>query len=343
MDLNRRPLILAPSSGAGWFGGSVLRASDPTHTLDSCSPRTAIELVQAAFDSPVPTLAVALLPYEGDASAYVYQDFEILAGQAEAPSHPDGQVPPQEDLMLDPVAEMDESSFTSAVLAAQQSILAGDVYVLNLTYRVRGSAALPPDLAFARMRDTHPAPMAALLGRPDSSIVSISPERFLSAYRDEGGSIEVTTQPIKGTAPRGSTPADDAKLAAALRASEKERAEHVMIVDMERNDLGRVCGAGSVAVDPMFEVMPTPYCHQMVSSVSGTLRPGTTLFEVIQATFPTGSVTGAPKLAAMNRIAQLEISPRGAYTGTLMVAIPGRMDSSVLIRTLEYSRSRVSW
>lgn len=339
MNLDGRPLILAPSSGDGWFGGKAVCASDPTCVLDSCSPASAIELVQAAFDSAVPMLAVALLPYEGDSSAYVYPHYEVSA----APPDADGFQGARANLMIDPVGEMDESSFTAAVLAAQQSILAGDVYVLNLTYRLRGRAALSPELAFAQMHNTHPAPMAAFLGRPETSIASVSPERFLSAYRDEAGAIMVATQPIKGTAPRGSTPDMDNELAASLRASEKERAEHVMIVDMERNDLGRVCRAGSVKVEPMFEVIQTPYCHQMVSSVRGILHPGTAVFDVIQATFPTGSVTGAPKLSAMNRIAQLELSSRGAYTGALVVAMPGQMDSSVLIRTLEYSGPRVSW
>ena len=110
-----------------------------------------------------------------------------------------------------------------------------------------------------------------------------------------------------------------------------------MIVDMERNDLGRVSETGSVFVDPLRRVVPTPYCHQMVSVVHGELRPDATMAEVLAATFPCGSVTGAPKISAMSHIERLESSPRGAYCGSLLVARPGRLDSSVLIRTAEHS------
>jgi len=116
-----------------------------------------------------------------------------------------------------------------------------------------------------------------------------------------------------------------------------------MIVDLERNDLGRVCRPGTVAVDPLFDVVATPYCHQMVSTVSGRLRAGVTLCAVLDATWPCGSVTGAPKIAAMKAIEELEASPRGVYTGSLVIATPGEIDSSVLIRTAEYADGMVRW
>ena len=128
---------------------------------------------------------------------------------------------------------------------------------------------------------------------------------------------------------------EDAALRAELLDSEKERAEHVMVVDLERNDLGRVCVPGSVRVDPFYRVETTSYCHQAVSSVRGLLRPDVSVGELLEATFPCGSITGAPKIAAMSIAGRLEPVPRGAYTGSLVIAVPGEVDSAVLIRTAE--------
>jgi anthranilate/para-aminobenzoate synthase component I len=166
------------------------------------------------------------------------------------------------------------------------------------------------------------------------SIVSISPERFLSVRQEGRRRVEVW--PIKGTCPRREDPTEDAATAAELAVDPKEHAEHVMIVDLERNDLGRVCEPGSVQAEPLCEVFQTPYCHQMVSRVGGTMRDDVSIGELIEATFPCGSVTGAPKIAAMESIERIERSPRGVYTGALVVAMPGALDASVLIRTLEY-------
>jgi anthranilate/para-aminobenzoate synthase component I len=214
-------------------------------------------------------------------------------------------------------------------------IRCGDVYVLNLTMRLTGRPTAGPVGAFAALLESAAAPMSALWGSPDRSIVSISPERFL-AVRMDGGRRRVEVWPIKGTAPRDCDAEIDAGHAAGLAASEKERAEHVMIVDMERNDLGRVCEPGSVTVDPLMRVFATPYCHQMVSRVSGVMRGNADFTDLLSATFPCGSVTGAPKSSAMRAIQELECGPRGAYTGAFIVARPGLMDSSILIRSLEY-------
>ncbi len=148
-----------------------------------------------------------------------------------------------------------------------------------------------------------------------------------------GHEVEIT--PVKGTRPRGETAAEDAALVADLLGSAKERAEHVMVVDLERNDIGRVCVPGSVRVDPLYELETTSYCHQAVSSVRGLMRDDASLGDLLEATFPCGSVTGAPKIAAMRIAEELECGERGAYTGSLVVAMPGELDSSVLIRTAE--------
>ena len=148
---------------------------------------------------------------------------------------------------------------------------------------------------------------------------------------------------MKGTRPRGGSGSEDAAIAAALRCDLKELAEHVMVVDLERNDLGRVATPGSVQVDPLFEIETTPYCHQLVSRVHARLRPDVGTGDLLAATFPCGSVTGAPKIAAMRIAADIERSPRGAYCGTLVVAMPGELDSAVLIRTAEASGKRLLW
>ncbi len=179
-----------------------------------------------------------------------------------------------------------------------------------------------------------------------TSLASVSPERFLSlaerAWEDGGGSV-AEIWPIKGTRPRSECPDCDVHLADELRESDKERAEHVMVVDLERNDLGRVSRTGSVSVEPLMDVAQTPYCHQMYSTVRGVVDGERPVQRLLEAAFPCGSVTGTPKIAAMEVIDSLEHSPRGPYTGSLVAAMPGRLDGSVLIRTLVDREGEVEW
>jgi anthranilate/para-aminobenzoate synthase component I len=346
--------VLAPSDASGWFGGGTLVTADPTIAIDSCAPERALQLLSLAFESHVPAVAVAVLPYDGPASVHVYPGAWRAAESAEGGWEAWGTPPdltgvrlarPAVDrpLLGNLFSEMDERDYTRAVRAAHDAIRDGDVYVLNLTYRLRGRPTEAAGEAFLSLNRTSPAPMAALLACPTSALASVSPERFVSAVRNADGTIDVTAEPIKGTASRDPDPDKDAALAAGLAASEKERAEHIMIVDLERNDLGRVCEPGSIRVDPLFGIFATPYCHQMVSVVRGRMRADVGIAELIEATFPCGSVTGAPKLAAMRTVEALECGARGAYTGALVVATPGRLDSSVLIRTLEYRHGVAVW
>jgi len=220
-----------------------------------------------------------------------------------------------------------------AWIAAVQRILAylaaGDAYQVDLTQPFTAPLVGPPWALFARLAETHPASHAAYLDLGDCQIVANSPELFL---RIRGRRIE--THPIKGTRPRGANRDDDAALAAALAADAKEAAEHVMIVDLERNDLGRVCRTGSVRVDALARVDTQPTLHHLVSVVSGELGEGVTLPAILQALFPGGSVTGAPKLRAMEIIAELEPWPRGIYTGALGLLHPeGDAELGLPIRT----------
>jgi anthranilate synthase component 1 len=180
------------------------------------------------------------------------------------------------------------------------------------------------------LRSANPSPFAALLRYGAVSILSSSPERLLAL---RGG--RAATRPIAGTRPRGVNPAEDDALVSALLANEKERAEHVMLIDLERNDLGRVCEAGSVAVDEYMSVETYAHVHHIVSNVSGILRAEATPVDAIRALFPGGTITGCPKVRCMQIIAELEGSGRGAYTGSIgYLSRSGDCDLNILIRTI---------
>ncbi|MET0297800.1 MAG: anthranilate synthase component I family protein, partial [Microbacterium sp.] len=184
--------------------------------------------------------------------------------------------------------------------------------------------------AFGRLRSSTPAHHGGLIVSGVHALASASPERFL-----EVADGLVRTRPIKGTRPRGSDEVSDAALARDLRESEKERAENVMIVDLMRNDLSRVCVAGTVGVDALLEIESYPAVHQLVSTVSGRLEQGTTVGDLLDATFPAGSMTGAPKLSAMTILHDLERGPRGVFAGAFgWVGADGALDLAMVIRSI---------
>ncbi len=324
-------LDLRPSSQRGWFGGRRIEASGAESVVAGASLAEAAEALEAAYAGDG-ALVAALAAYDGTCTVMRFAEWR----EAPAPhASPAGSAP----LLADATWDLSPHQYRDRVRLTRDAIAAGDVYVLNLTARLSGRLAAPtPEAAFEQLAGRAPADMAALLtGLPGATpwIASVSPERFVRVRPGEAGSRLVEVCPIKGTRPRGDCEAADAALAEELSADAKELAEHVMVVDLERNDIGVVCSTGTVHVDPLYEVVGAPYCHQLVSTVRGTLRHGVTFAELLAATFPCGSVTGAPKRAAMRIIGELEESPRGAYCGALLVAIPGELDSSVLIRTLE--------
>ncbi len=228
--------------------------------------------------------------------------------------------------------ETDFAAYAAAFARVKAHILDGDVYQVNLTVRFRAPLTPgDPGALFAALHARSPVPFAAAL-RPaaDRAVLSISPERFLRW--DAAGHVE--TRPIKGTRPRGATPAADADLAAELAGSLKDRAEHVMIVDLERNDLGRVCRTGSVHVPRLCAPEPYATVHHLVSTVAGRLRPDAGLADLLRATFPGGSITGAPKLRAMEIIEALEPTRRGPYCGSIgYLDAQGGGDLNIAIRT----------
>ncbi len=225
------------------------------------------------------------------------------------------------------------ADYLRAVERALEHIAAGDIYQVNLAQRFRVEPAPPFPELYRSLRDIAPAPFLACLPLAGGGIASSSPERF---FRIEGERIE--TWPIKGTRPRGATPELDAELAGALRRSEKDRAENVMIVDLERNDLGRVCEIGSIGVPALCEITSHSNVHHLVSRVEGRLREGVGPVDVLRALFPGGSITGAPKIRAVGIIDDLEPVRRGVYTGAIGYwDVGGDCDWNVAIRTVVVS------
>lgn len=231
-------------------------------------------------------------------------------------------------------------AYEQMVDRVRERIIAGDIFQANIAQAWRGRlrpGRTPFDL-FARLQSASPAPFAAYLRLEGLALVSNSPERFI-ALRDG----EAVTQPIKGTRPRAPDPVADAAAAAELLASDKDRAENLMIVDLMRNDLARVCRPGTVRSGPLFELQSFTNVHHLVSTVRGRLDAGRDAFDLIGAAFPPGSITGAPKIQAMKLIAALE-PPRGPYCGVLMWAgFDGDMESSVLIRTVSLVEAADGW
>jgi para-aminobenzoate synthetase / 4-amino-4-deoxychorismate lyase len=220
--------------------------------------------------------------------------------------------------------------YGAKIEAIRRLIQEGEVYQVNFTTRAKLRLNCSAWQLFAALYSRHPAPYAAFLNTGAEQIVSLSPEMF---FEIEGRSISV--RPMKGTAPRGKLLEDDKVAAEQLRNSEKNRAENVMIVDLMRNDLGRICRAGSVETTSLFDVERYPSVWQMTSTVKGELVAGCTFESIVRALFPSGSVTGAPKIRAMEHIAHLEDEPRGVYTGAIGYFGEKRARFNVAIRTVE--------
>jgi para-aminobenzoate synthetase component 1 len=231
-------------------------------------------------------------------------------------------------------SNFDRAGYLSAVRRAIEYIHAGDCFQVNLAQRLLHRAVLAPLELYERLRRRNPAPFAGYFDLGDFAIASASPERFL---RVEQGRVE--TRPIKGTRPRGSSPEEDARQRDDLLRSAKDRAENVMIIDLLRNDLGRVCAYGSVQVEAVCRLESYRTVHHLVSEVVGRLLPGLGPIDLLRAAFPGGSVTGAPKVRAMQIIAELEPTARGPYCGSLgYLGFDGSMDANILIRTFTLNR-----
>ncbi len=240
-----------------------------------------------------------------------------------APSYPVPDVPSLRSNFTRP-------GYLDAVARVIEYVYAGDIFQASLSQRLQASLAGTPFELYRRLRQRNPAPFAAYLDFGDVVVASSSPERFLRV--DDGRRVE--TRPIKGTRPRGVGPEHDAALALALAESDKDMAENVMIVDLLRNDLSRVCQPGTVRVPELFALEHYQTVHHLVSTVVGELTPGHDALDLLRAAFPGGSITGAPKVRAMQIIAELEPTQRAVYCGSIgYVSVTGALDTSIVIRT----------
>ena len=233
------------------------------------------------------------------------------------------------------------ASYMQAVDRIKEHIAAGDIYQANLTQQltVELDQDQTPENVFLSLRGNNPASFSAYLRTSEESIVSASPERFVRVTEIAGGRT-VEAWPIKGTRRRGASPKEDAALRDELFHSAKDRAENVMIVDLMRNDLGRVCRYGSVEVPEMFTVQEHPTLFHLVSKVRGVLNQQTTAGDILKAIFPSGSITGAPKIRSMEIIRDVENAPRGISMGAIgYFAFDGRIDLNVAIRTISFKNS----
>ncbi|MFO0689588.1 MAG: aminodeoxychorismate synthase component I [Myxococcota bacterium] len=235
------------------------------------------------------------------------------------------------------VSTVDASGYAKAVDAILEEIAAGNVYQANYSQRLTVSVDADPWALYGALRRNNPAPFGAYLALPEAKILSSSPERFLRM----DGSRRVESRPIKGTRPRGDDEVADRRLVHELATSEKDRAENLMIVDLVRNDLGRVCAPGTIAVPELMQIEAYATVFQMVSTVTGELATGRDAFDLVRANFPPGSMTGAPKLAAITLLERLERVRRGVYAGALgYLDLRGGLDLSVVIRTLVFQDGR---
>lgn len=271
--------------------------------------------------------AIAESGFEDRLDRIAAEAVEAAAGGEAAAKTPPSRVKAAKLEEEDPAIHVDR------VVRAKEYIRAGDIYQANIArpWRVTLAHDVTASQLYATLRAANPAPFAALAQWGGASIVSSSPERLARIFGDR----RIDTRPIAGTRPRSRKPGGDMAEMTELAAHPKERAEHVMLIDLERNDLGRVCEAGTVRVDELMTIESYAHVHHIVSNVSGRLREEVTPIGAIRAVFPGGTITGCPKVRCMEIIAELEASGRGAYTGSLgFLGRDGRMDTNILIRTM---------
>ncbi len=310
---------------------------DPVRVIEAwtlAQVRPALRAVQAAADAGL--YAGGYVAYE--AAPAFDSAFQVNApspglpllwfGMFTGPCAPEEEAP-GECCVSEWEVDGDFGSYRGAVSAIREGIAAGEVYQVNHTFRLGARFGGDPGAFYRRLRGTSPPPFAAFLDIGRHQIISVSPELFFHREGDQ-----ITTRPMKGTRQRGRWREEDDRIAAELRASEKDRAENVMIVDLLRNDLGRLALPGSVRVPSLFEIERYPTVWQMTSTVEASLRPESGLDDIFGALFPCGSVTGAPKVSATRFIARHETAPRAVYCGAIGYVAPGdKAVFSVAIRT----------
>ena len=319
----------------GWFlylGYELAAQVEPTLNLSTD------EVLPTAFAVRCP--AAFIYDHEKNAS---YAVCETAFAQHLEPMLTDAASLPDDDdnkqhIALDSVEEQ-PGIYLSAVRQAKEHIAAGDIFQANLSraWHVELDGKISADDLYARLCKANPAPFAGLVRWNGVAIISSSPERLITVRQQQ-----VSTRPIAGTRPRARDGSTDRALSAELLGHPKERAEHVMLIDLERNDLGRVCEAGSVEVDEFMVLESYTHVHHIVSNVRGKLKPGLAPGDAIRAVFPGGTITGCPKVRCMEIISELENGPRGAYTGSFgYLNLDGSLDLNILIRTMVMNDDRI--
>lgn len=331
-------VLLESQSG----GGYSAIYTEPFEVLDSGSPFDALkealarrgsggavgylgyELHRFLEDSPISTADDIGLP---DHWLGLYDKAIVFDHHPHTAGYSIGNTPAKADL----ISSFSKPDYIQAVERVKEHIAAGDVYQVNLSQRFSVRMEMDPWELYLLLRERNPAPYAAYINAGDFQIISSSPECFLTF---DPISRVVTTRPIKGTRPRSADPAEDRRLAQELESSAKDMAENIMIVDLERNDLGRVCEFGSVSVPELAMIESYPTVHHLVSTVTGRLRDDRDAVDLLTATFPGGSITGAPKIRVMEIIAELEPVRRGVYTGSIgCLGFDGSVNLNIAIRT----------
>ncbi|MFH1999951.1 MAG: anthranilate synthase component I [Planctomycetota bacterium] len=286
----------------------------------------------AVFDHVNCEIEILVLPPEGEperAYAAAQDQIETLLEALQSPLLLDRSMTWHQGAS-GPESNMHEEAFKEKVLEAKEQILAGNAFQIVLSQRLQGKTRTPPFQVYRALRILNPSPYMFYMDFNDFQIVGSSPEMLVKLEKRKA-----TLCPIAGTRPRGGTPNADQKLADQLIADEKERAEHVMLVDLGRNDLGRVCKMGTVAPESLMQIERYSHVMHIVSRISGTLRDDLNMFDLLKATFPAGTVTGAPKIRAMEIIHDLEKEARGPYAGAVgYFGRQGDMDMCITIRTL---------
>ena len=252
-----------------------------------------------------------------------------------------GARPSVSSLIARNISEAPVQNYLRQVERIKQYIVDGDIFQANLSrpWRLTIDAKIRDTTIFRRLAETNPGSFAVLARLPRMTVISSSPERLVSVRANT-----IETRPIAGTRPRGVHVDDDSRLAAELMQHPKERAEHIMLIDLERNDLGRICVPGSIHVDELMTLETYQHVHHIVSNVNGRLRSEVSPADVIRAVFPGGTITGCPKVRCMEILAEMEQQPRGAYTGSIgYINRNGDMDLNILIRTLVRMGDSVSF
>jgi anthranilate/para-aminobenzoate synthase component I len=317
------------------LGFDLLAPAGATHEDGPALP----DLVALAVDSAVSFAPGSLPVLHGRTAGDVERGRDRLRGleegRGEAP--PGGARPTHVTTASRPTTSLPRDDYLRAVKTVKDHIRAGDIYQANLTQRFEIDHHGDAFELFCALSDTAPGPRSAFVEVGGFAVASVSPETFLRSTPD--GHVE--TRPIKGTRPRAAEPEEDEALARSLVASPKDRAELLMVVDLERNDLGRVCRTGSIEVPELARLHSYAAVHHLVARVTGRLLPEAGPARLIESTFPGGSVTGVPKTRALEILRVLEPVPRNFYTGSLLwFGDDGSLESSILIRTVVLSRGR---